>query len=112
MMGARHAAGSTISNGGGMSSSSWVIVRRCSESALLTAIIGLQDAAFKVPLSVIAVAVPSEITLNLPKGKLAAGIEGCRLIRAQIGSRNTGIRRCRVASFTRNLLSVGLSGAG
>jgi hypothetical protein len=76
MMGARQAAGSKISNGGGSSSSGWVIARRRPlNPPFWNNHLCPGEAAFEVPLSIIAAVVPSEKTLNCLKRKLAGAID-------------------------------------
>src|ERR1700743_52567 len=93
MMGARQAAGSTISNGGGSSSSNWVIVSAPSlKSAVLEKHFNPESAAFMTALSIIAVAVPSKKTLNHGKHWLAAGFDG--EARDQVDSQHDRVQKC------------------
>src|SRR5450755_4876341 len=66
MIGARHAAGSTISNGGDSSPSNWVIVGRrpWKPLALAQSILPEKRRFYEQALSVIATVLPSEKTLN------------------------------------------------
>jgi hypothetical protein len=61
MIGARHAAGSTISNGGDSSPLNWVIVGRCPESAALEpSLLPEKRSFYDFALSIITIVLPSK----------------------------------------------------